>query len=70
MEQHHGIVRWAISSTGNIAAQFADAFINVEGGRLVAVGFKNTRQSLPVRRRTSNNPSTRQQRRPCRRPRC
>ena len=40
MEQHHGIVRWAISSTGNIATQFADAFINVEGGRLVAVGSR------------------------------
>ena len=40
MEQHQGIVRWAISSSGNIAAQFADAFTKVEGGRLVAVGAR------------------------------
>lgn len=40
MEQHQGIVRWGISSTGNIAAQFADAFTHAEGGRLVAVGSR------------------------------
>ena len=40
MEQHRGIVRWGISSTGNIAAQFADAFTHAEGGRLVAVGSR------------------------------
>ena len=40
MEQHQGIVNWGISSTGNIAAQFADAFSNAEGGQLVAVGSR------------------------------
>ncbi len=40
MEQHQGTVRWGISSTGNIAAQFADAFSKAEGGRLVAVGSR------------------------------
>ena len=40
MEQHQGIVRWGISSTGNIAGQFADAFTHAEGGRLVAVGSR------------------------------
>ena len=40
MEQHQGMVRWGISSTGNIATQFADAFTHAEGGRLVAVGSR------------------------------
>ncbi len=40
MEQHQGTVRWGVSSTGNIAAQFADAFSKAEGGRLVAVGSR------------------------------
>ncbi len=34
------MVRWGISSTGNIAAQFADAFSRAERGRLVAVGSR------------------------------
>ncbi|MDE0699788.1 MAG: Gfo/Idh/MocA family oxidoreductase [Acidimicrobiaceae bacterium] len=41
MEQHPGIVRWGISSTGNIASQFADAFGQAEGGQLVAVGSRS-----------------------------
>lgn len=40
MEQHQGVVRWGISSTGNIAARFADAFSNADGGQLVAVGSR------------------------------
>ncbi|MDE0065933.1 MAG: Gfo/Idh/MocA family oxidoreductase [Acidimicrobiaceae bacterium] len=41
MEQHPGTVRWGISSTGNIASQFADAFGEAEGGQLVAVGSRS-----------------------------
>lgn len=41
MEQHQGTVRWGISSTGNIASQFADAFGQAEGGQLVAVGSRS-----------------------------
>lgn len=41
MEHHPGTVRWGISSTGNIASQFADAFAEAEGSRLVAVGSRS-----------------------------
>lgn len=40
MEQHQGTVRWGISSTGNIADQFAKAFANAQDATLVAVGSR------------------------------
>ena len=40
MEQHQGTVRWGISSTGNIAGQFAKAFANAQNASLVAVGSR------------------------------
>lgn len=40
MERHQGTVRWGISSTGNIAGQFAKAFTNAQDAALVAVGSR------------------------------
>ena len=45
MEQHQGTVRWGISSTGNIADQFARAFANAQGATLVAVGSRTQQRA-------------------------